>query len=420
MRGSVVTRLTRTARVCGTIRCFVAACGDRVKGSGDTTVITAHAQVGEEARLQEMWRTHCRGGGRAAPDDAWVPSLTRELEELVAGSQYKEYATGRDEAVTRLQRIASGAFDGATVVPFGSSLTGLWTPQSDLDVCLLIPGINTRGSQVHALKKVGKALRRSGTHIVSPRLRAQMPILRWEPRGAGRYACDISINNTLAVANSRLVAQYMAVDARVPVLALAVKAWARCRGINDRSRGTFSSFALTLMLIHFLQHRNVPVLPSLQDVAILLKYPAVFIQGNDCRFCDRSSDVEAALNKLRGVSPPNDESAGLLLHDFFRHYGYDYERGPIAIRDRSEFATREDEGLCYLLVDNPFEPGKDVANIEVRLYTRLREEIRRAHALLNNGSTFADVCHPPPSPGTCPLSGPALPGVNTPLGFPTH
>lgn len=68
----------------------------------------------------------------------------------------------------------------------------------------------------------------------------------------------------------------------------------------------------------------------------------------------------------------------------------------------------------FFVVDNPFEPGKDVANIEVRLFTRLREEFRRAHAVLCEGSGLAELCQAPPVPGTDPLAGMISPGLNAP------
>jgi len=230
-------------------------------------------------------------------------------------------------------------------------------------------------------------------------------------------ASDISINNVLAVANSRLVRQYVQADDRLRQLALCVKTWARRRGINDRSRGTLSSFALTLMLVHFLQRRQPPVLPSLQDLASALGYPPVFIKGADCRYCSSQQGITEELERLCADKPPNQESVGLLLREFFRYFGYEYKNGTIAIRNRASFAPAEDEDTCYLRVDNPFEPGTDVANVEVRLYTRLREEFRRAHALLSDGCGLEEAFAPPPSVfGLSPLAHPLQPGVNAPLG----
>ncbi|CAE8733234.1 unnamed protein product [Polarella glacialis] len=172
----------------------------------------------------------------------------------------------------------------------------------------------------------------------------------------------------------------MRADERLKTLVLSVKAWARRRGINNRGQGTMSSFALTLMLIHFLQHREVPVLPSLQDLAIARRYPPVYLQGTDCRYCSCPDEIAAELQRLQGQHGPNTEPLGLLLFEFFHHFGYRYQNGTIAIRDRSSLLPRSDEAQSFLVVDNPFEPGKDVANVEVKLYTRLREEFRRVDA----------------------------------------
>lgn len=373
----------------------------------------------ERERLDTMWRLHQRGGGRAQPGDQWVPRLSAELEALAASSMPSEaQLTERDTLLRRVERCAQSQFDNCVVVAFGSAATGLWFPGSDLDICLLAPGIDGRRTQLHALTKLLRKLRREGaSHMVQLVSRAQIPILRWAPRRAGKLACDISVNNVLAVANSRLLAHYMQVDARAPMLAFAAKTWARGRGINDRSRGTLSSFALSLMVVHFLQRRGTPVLPSLQDLAASRKSPPVIISGADCRYCSDPGQIRAELSRLRGDQPPNSEETGLLLHDFFRHFGYEYERGAIAIRSRGDCEKHEDEDQCFLMVDNPFEPGKDVANVEVHHYTRLREEFRRAHAMLHEGQSFQEVCQPPPPPGTCPLAGPVILGINTPMGM---
>lgn len=42
-------------------------------------------------------------------------------------------------------------------------------------------------------------------------------------------------------------------DSRVKPMVILVKKWAKTHGINDASQGTLSSYALTLMVIHYLQ-----------------------------------------------------------------------------------------------------------------------------------------------------------------------
>jgi len=139
-------------------------------------------------------------------------------------------------------------------------------------------------------------------------------------------ACDISVNNTLAIVNSRLIGHYTLIDPRLRVVGVAIKHWASQRGINDRSVGTLSSFSLVIMLIHLMQRRRVPILPSLQDIAIQRNHAPLFVNGVDCRFGTEKAEIDEELDYLRKGRPPNDENAGFLLHEFFRYYGFEYSR----------------------------------------------------------------------------------------------
>ena len=60
--------------------------------------------------------------------------------------------------------------------------------------------------------------------------------------------CDITVGNTNAVINATLLGYLKNIDNRFSSLVRLVKLWARAEGINDSSRGTFSSYALTLMV----------------------------------------------------------------------------------------------------------------------------------------------------------------------------
>mmetsp|Transcript_53185 Transcript_53185/g.173012 ORF Transcript_53185/g.173012 Transcript_53185/m.173012 type:complete len:427 (-) Transcript_53185:15-1295(-) len=343
-----------------------------------------------------------------------ISQLSAEIETYVAKVVSLECQAAQESLIQQVGSAASRVLDGCVVNPFGSAITGLWVPGSDLDLCVIVPGANDRHLQTRALRKIAGELRRAGaSHHVLPRIGAQMPIVRWSPRREGGIACDISVNNALAVANSRLLAQYIQVDSRVRPLGLCIKFWASQRNINDRSQGTLSSFALTLMLIHFLQRRTPPILPSLQDLAVTRGYPPLFIQGADCRYCSRPSDVTAAMKQLKENGVANSESLDSLLQEFFLYFAHEYQRGTLAIRSRASFVQRLDEADCYLVVDNPFEPGKDVANVEVRHYTRLHEEFRRAWSILSSSGSFASACEPAAPPG----QGDPLSGAARPFGF---
>lgn len=78
------------------------------------------------------------------------------------------------------------------------------------------------------------------------------------------FQVDITVNNILAIVNTKLLRDYAAVDDRLLQLVFVVKLWAKRRQVNDSYRGTLSSYCYVLMCIHLLQQRSPPVLPCLQ------------------------------------------------------------------------------------------------------------------------------------------------------------
>ncbi len=93
---------------------------------------------------------------------------------------------------------------------------------------------------------------------------ARVPLIKFtHPAG---FDCDLCLDNSLAVYNTRLLRTYAQLDERVRHLVYAVKWWAKSRGINEASTGTLSSYSYSIWVIHFLQNcAPFPVLPNLQD-----------------------------------------------------------------------------------------------------------------------------------------------------------
>lgn len=59
-----------------------------------------------------------------------------------------------------------------------------------------------------------------------------VPIVKiWDPQY--QMACDLNVNNHVALRNTRLVKAYMELDDRVRPLALIIKFWTKRRIINE-------------------------------------------------------------------------------------------------------------------------------------------------------------------------------------------
>lgn len=209
---------------------------------------------------------------------------------------------------------------------------------------------------------------------------AKVPIVRiWDPEL--NLACDMNVNNTLALENTRMVLTYVNIDERVRPLAMIVKHWTRRRIINDAAYGqTLSSYTWICMVICFLQLRKIPILPSIHQR-----------KGDRLTRTDgRVSEFADDMNKLRGFGKPNKETLGELLFYFFRFYAYefDYDRhvlsvrlGRLATKTEKKWHTALNNMLC---VEEPFNIVRNLGNTaDDTSFRGLHMELRRAFSLIS-------------------------------------
>lgn len=72
---------------------------------------------------------------------------------------------------------------------------------------------------------------------------AKVPIVKiWDPEL--QLACDMNVNNTLALENTRMIRTYVEIDERVRPLAMIIKYWTKRRVLNDA--GSSPAMASTL------------------------------------------------------------------------------------------------------------------------------------------------------------------------------
>ncbi|XP_065560787.1 poly(A) RNA polymerase gld-2 homolog A-like isoform X2 [Artemia franciscana] len=197
----------------------------------------------------------------------------------------------------------------------GSTFSGFGCKVSDLDMCLIIPPIfesfNYKFSIIEVLRGIKYALDRMPDRYEKIELidKAKVPILKFCDRESGVYV-DLSINCDVGLRNTHLLHSY-ARDWRVRPLAVIVKLWAKFQGINDARSTTLSSYALSLMVIHYLQCGTSPrVLPCLQQMY------------------DRNFHPNVALGRLKPLTEyelnrfcsKNQESIGDLFLGFLDYY----------------------------------------------------------------------------------------------------
>ncbi|KAF9330722.1 hypothetical protein BGZ91_012403 [Linnemannia elongata] len=258
----------------------------------------AREQRERKAKEQAIWERNDR-----------ITTYIECLERSLMSSQDRddEIESQRQTLQGELQRHY-GDWD-LEVHLFGSFASGLSSKTSDADFTLYYFDWD--------VAELVSALRSIGYQDVFAITNARIPIVTfYDPEHD--VSCDINIDEPMGVINSKLINTYRKIDDRFPTLWFAIKHLAKKHDILSGSTGYLSSYALTLMLIVFLQDVTRPaILPRLQqqDSHRMLHRD---VDGWDCSF-DRN------WSNYRTYGSDNTKSVGQLLVDFCYHYGYAFD-----------------------------------------------------------------------------------------------
>ncbi|KAK2594061.1 hypothetical protein QQS21_008210 [Conoideocrella luteorostrata] len=282
----------------------------------------------------------------------------------------------RKKLVQKLETLFNDEWPGhdIRVNLFGSSGNLLCSDDSDLDIC-----ITTSWRELEGVCIIADLLARRGMEKVVCISAAKVPIVKiWDPELG--LACDMNVNNTLALENTRMVRIYVEADPRVRQLAMIIKYWTRRRIVNDAAFGsTLSSYTWICLIIAFLQLRNPPVLPALHQ----LPYKMPKSDGTVSDFADN-------LKKIRGCGNKNKSSVAELLFHFFRFFAheFDYDKYVLSVR-QGKLVTKQDKKWNYainnqLCVEEPFNVSRNLGNtVDEYSFRGVHLELRRAFDLLS-------------------------------------
>ncbi|TQV98068.1 PAP/25A associated domain family [Cordyceps javanica] len=316
-----------------------------------------------------------------------APKLGEDEEEKLAKDMKEIYdkllptaqvEENRKRLVQRLEKIFNDEWPGHDIKVnlFGSSGNLLCSDSSDVDICITTPWRELEG-----VCMIADLLARRGMEKVVCISAAKVPIVKiWDPELG--LACDMNVNNTVALENTRMVRTYVEADPRVRKLAMIIKYWTRKRIVNDAAfGGTLSSYTWICLIIAFLQLRNPPVLPALHQLPYKLPKP----DGSVGDFADN-------MKKIKGYGNKNKSSEAELLFQFFRFYAheFDYDKHVLSVR-LGRIMTKSDKKWNYALnnqlcVEEPFNTTRNLGNTADEYSFRgLHLELRRAFDLISQG-----------------------------------
>lgn len=225
---------------------------------------------------------------------------------------------------------------------------------------------------------------------------ARVPIIKFKD-AICNLDVTLNLNQDVSIRNSQLIRDYAKMDWRFPHLAMIMKHWAHENHIDSAVDKGISSYSWTLMVIHFLQVCEPPVLPCLQKT-ISRRY-------------DSRTNIDQAMAIWR--RPPNrwtshnTNNLRQLLKALFRYYGYvfAYDQHLISVRegkvlDRAQMYRAGGNGeevsnawSSYLCVEEPFTRSNTTRSVhDKETFDRIVELFRTSlNALKGNRISLFNV-----------------------------
>ncbi len=332
------------------------------------------------------------------PSSEILAGFSKPLQNTISSHSIHSSEVRRKESLfNHLKKSVASKFEGSKLSAFGSAESGLSLKGGDFDLCLQITDANEK----KILKKIGGMLRGQGMEDVQIITGAKVPIVKFIDPRSGLHV-DISINNTLALHNTRLLSSYSKADPRVKELAICVKHWALHRNVSDSVNGTFSSYAWSILVIdHLLNQGVVANLQSGDD--------RVVIELDDLEF-------DITINEDNQPESKSDANIASLLLSFFTNLATrDWENNVVSIRNGGPM-TRKEKGWMnekpsaldilnsdkeyppkmgehHLAIEDPFDIEHDLCRVvRAEGELRIRNELLRAAVLFGNGSTWKEIC----------------------------
>ncbi|XP_055513235.1 speckle targeted PIP5K1A-regulated poly(A) polymerase [Leucoraja erinacea] len=364
--------------------------------------------------------------------------------------------------VSLLQEVFSEFFPGCKILPFGSSVNAFDIHGCDMDLFLDLENTKTYQANANAavetegdtdikretqseseseesilsdidlktsttpeiLELVATVLQKCvpGVHKVQAVTTARLPVVKFIHKESGLQG-DISINNRLAVRNTMFLQLCASLDPRVRPLVYAIRHWAKLKHLAGNPFGggsLMNNYAVTLLVVFFLQNRTPPILPTVNH----LKEHAgeedqCIIDGWDCSFPSDRSKIEVDTNT---------ETLCVLLAEFYKFYAeFDYAGTVISLKDGKVHVVTDFIGpdsdkkirLGPINIQDPFELSHNVSgNINERTAQRFKRQLDEAckycrslqyQRKSNKGKVWGIVrlfqplsstdCSPAPSPG---------------------
>ncbi|XP_078034264.1 mitochondrial poly(A) polymerase isoform X2 [Augochlora pura] len=285
----------------------------------------------------------------------------------------------------QLYYALSRLFPTISILPFGSSVSGLGQLGCDLDlICTFansskVPSdcymslifaskpfnLVERTDQQDFLKPLSILMQKfiPGISNVQNILNARVPIVKFM-YGTTSMHCDLSSSNLSGYYMSELLYVLGEIDFRVKPLIFTIRKWAECNGVTSDIPGQkITNFCLTLLVVHYLQH--IKILPPVEKI---IKGPL-------------SSHMTTTVHNIA----ENRSKVGDLLFGFFEYYAtFDFSMFAICVLEGKLKHKRDISALyIYNPLDLSLNVSRNITSAELKIFTN---RVLDALNIFSNGS----------------------------------
>ena len=283
---------------------------------------------------------------------------------------YSSLQNSNEIIIDKVQKY--GSFSNTFMVDIGDT---------DIDICI-VPKCSLTFFQNNYLEKLKDGIINSNLGDIKEEIVTSnyilLKILYSNPKG--KFNVDITVHNMLPIFNTYLIRLYGLYDQRFHIMGIYLKYWAKTNNLHGAKDNYLSSYALLLMMIHFLQKIVEPkILPNLQKIPINNDWSHP-IYGEEiyeyycgdkkhetnCYFEKDSIRIKEYMKKVND-GKFNDETVTNLLVKFFEYYAYffDYSKQKISVHKELEESIKYSDDNIPFSIDDPFEythnPGKSMS-----------------------------------------------------------
>lgn len=312
----------------------------------------------------------------ASPPAAETTTLQETKENAKAEDKAKDKA--KDESVE--QKVVSS--EVVEVAAADSNVPSTGPEQSSF---------SSGSNEDHlTLESVEKLLHTKAFALNIKLITARVPIIKLYDK-INKLNVTLNLNQEVSIRNTILIRDYVKMDWRLAPLVMVLKQWAKENHINSAVDKSISNYSWTLMVVHYLQVVEPPVLPCLQKL-------------NPRRY-DPRQPIEQAVLAWRKPPPKwrsnNNSNLRTLLRSMLHYYAYGFHYDQDVISIREGHAIRKDVVIAtsrdvpsrlqwnsFLCLEEPFSRANTTRSVhDKEVFDHIIELMRMACTALKGFRT---------------------------------